>query len=71
VEFPQQGLTLVQFSAQRKHFMWITLGGFSDKTAQVMSTSDRVSGPASQHRLALVIFRKVRHVRPGMTTCVT
>jgi hypothetical protein len=25
----RQGLTLVQFSAQRKHFLWDTLGTFS------------------------------------------
>ena len=30
-----QGLTLVHFSAQRKHFLWGALGDFMTKAAQV------------------------------------
>jgi len=51
-----QGLTLVHFSAQRKHFLWDTRVAFSDKTAQVEPKSGRVDSPClrlSQARTAV------------------
>ena len=45
-----QGLALVHFSYQRKHFLRDTFGGFSvsvTKTAQVELRSGRVSAPAA------------------------
>jgi len=42
-----QGLTLVQFTAQRQHCLSDMLGGFSEKTAQVELRSGRVEAPAS------------------------
>jgi len=56
----QQGLTLFHFSAQRKHFQWDILGGFSDKTAQAKPTSGQAY--SSTFQLNVSAFCGIRWV---------
>jgi hypothetical protein len=42
MEASDQGLTLVHFLTQRKHFLWDTLAGFSDKNGHAQVKQGRL-----------------------------